>query len=377
VNGQVAVIGGGIGGLSTALALHRRGIDCAVYERAPEIHEIGSAIGIWPSAIRVFDRLGVGDAVRALGGAWTYGGLRRYDGKYLMRYTSEQFAARLGEPMIGVHRGELQALLLNALPDGMTHTNKELASFDDHGGGVTARFVDGTSIETPVLIAADGRRSSVRTTLFGTGELHDCGVMGWRGTPSPAPAGSDWNEFTGEFWGPDGRFGVLPIGGGRVCWFGVARQFRSGGLDEVAERFGAWAHPIPALIAATNEEHVWRDRLDDMWPRMRWTKGRVALLGDAAHPMTPDLGLGACIAIMDAEVLAEELAGGADTADALRRYNKRRRRKAAKVVLAARAMTMGARSENPAAVRARIRLMALGPPPSIMLRQFKFLADGP
>lgn len=373
----IAIIGGGIGGLSTALALHRRGIDCSVYERAPEIHEVGSAIGLWPSALRVFDGLGIGDDVRALGGKWRYGGLRRSDGRYLMKYTAEQFAERLGEPMLGVHRGELQALLLHSLPDDMTHTAKELASFDDHRDGVTARFVDGTKIETPALVAADGRRSTVRSELFGSADLHDCGVMGWRGTPAPAPPGSDWDEFVGEFWGPEGRFGILSIGGGRVCWFGVARQFRSGKLDEVTERFGHWAYPIPQLIAATSEEHVWRDRLDDLWPRLRWTKGRVALLGDAAHPMTPDLGLGACLAIMDAAVIAEELAKGADVAHALKRYNKRRRAKTATVVAVARAMTIGTRSENPTSVRVRSRLASFGPPPAIMLRQFKFLADGP
>ena len=134
-----------------------------------------------------------------------------------------------------------------------------------------------------------------------------------------APPGSDWHRIIGETWGPDGRFGIVPISGGRVTWYAAARRFRNGGgLDEVAERFCRWHHPIPELIAATDPANVWSDVFDDLLPRRRWVNDRVALLGDAAHPMTPDLGQGACQAILDAWVLGEELAATSDVPSALR-----------------------------------------------------------
>jgi 2-polyprenyl-6-methoxyphenol hydroxylase-like FAD-dependent oxidoreductase len=358
VDGTVAVIGGGIGGLTAALALTHRGIRCEVHERAPELHEIGAGLGVWPAPLRVYDRLGIGDDVRALSS------------------TAEEFAARLGEPTIGVHRGELQALLVRSLPNGVVRTGAECTNVTQHGGSVTIHFADGSTTEATAAIGADGRRSAVRRIVFGGRGLHDCRAVGWRGTVD-LPAGADWNDWTGESWGPGGRFGMLPIGGGRATWFAAARRFRTGGgLEEVAERFGTWHHPIPDLIAATDESRLWRDVIDDLWPRRRWSSGRVALLGDAAHPMTPDLGQGACQAILDAWVLADELAQEADVPAALRSYERRRRWRAGMVTLVARAATYGAMPESRLLVAARCRAASMAPA-SVALRQLAFVTGGP
>ncbi len=376
MDGVVAVIGGGIGGLTAALALTHRGIACEVHERAPELHEIGAGLGVWPAPLHVYDRLGIGDDVRALSSPWKFAGLRRSDGRYLVRYSAEEFAARLGEPTIGVHRGELQALLVRSLPAVVVRTGAECTDVVQHGDGVTIRFADDSAIEAAAAIGADGRRSAVRRLVFGGGDLHDCHAVGWRGTVVEPP-GADWNQFTGESWGRGGRFGMLPIGGGRATWFAAARRFRSGGgMDEIADRFGSWHHPIPELIAATDESHLWRDVIDDLWPRRRWAAGRVALLGDAAHPMTPDLGQGACQAILDAWVLADELASGADVPIALRSYERRRRWRAGMVTLVARGATYGARPESRLLVGARSRAAALAPA-SVVLRQLEFVMRGP
>jgi FAD-dependent urate hydroxylase len=377
MDGSVAVIGGGIGGLSTALALAHHGVRCTVYERAPELQEIGAGLGLWPAPLRVFDHLGIGDAVRALSGPWRDAGIRRADGRFLVRYTAEQFSARLGEPTIGVHRGELQALLLRSLPAGTVRTGAECVGLAEHASGVTVTMADGSTIEADVVIGADGRHSNVRRLAFGPRQLHNCRAVGWRGTAT-APPGSDWHQFTGETWGAGGRFGILPISDGRVTWYAAARRYRrGGGLDEVAERFGTWHHPIPALIAATGADQLWRDDIDDLRPLRRWTKGRVALLGDAAHPMTPDLGQGACQAILDAWVLAEEFAGAIDDhAAALRAYERRRRWRAGFVTLVARGATIGAGGEGAAAVGLRSRLASLAPA-SVMLRQLEFVTRGP
>jgi 2-polyprenyl-6-methoxyphenol hydroxylase-like FAD-dependent oxidoreductase len=376
MDGQVVVIGGGIGGLTTALALATRGIPVTVHERAPELHEIGAGLGLWPAPLRVFDRLGIGDAVRALSGPWSEAGLRRWDGRFLVRYTAEEFSARLGEPTIGVHRGELQALLLRSLPDGVVHTSHELVDLDEVGTTVTAHFAGGATVRGAALIGADGRRSTVRRHLFGDQPLHDCRSVGWRGTAT-APPGSDWHERIGETWGPGGRFGVLPISGNRVTWYAAAKELRNGGgIDELLGRFGSWHHPIPELIAATDPANLWWDALDDRRPSRRWVSGRIALLGDAAHPMTADLGQGACQAILDAEVLAEELDARANVTEALRAYERRRRWRAGAVTMIARGATVGARPESRVAVALRSRMASLMPA-SVMLRELELITRGP
>lgn len=372
----VAIIGGGIGGLAAAIALHRRGLPCAVYERAPALHEIGTGVALWPAALRVLDSMGVGDAVRALAGPWKLGGVRRADGRPILIYTVEEFTQVLGEPTAGVHRGELQAALVQALPEGILHTGKEAAEVAPRGGGVEVTFTDGSRVKAPVVIGADGRRSRVRSTVFGERPLHDLRSLSWRGTSSRGGT-LGWGDFAGEMWGRTGRFGILPIGADRVAWFAAIGRVRGDGpRQEILDRFGTWPSPVPELIDATPDDHIWIDGIDDRWPSSRWVRGSVALLGDAAHPMSPDLGQGACQAIMDAAVLAEELDRGAEPGVALRRYERRRRKRAAAVTLAARGSTVVARTERPTLVELRCR-MAGAAPRSAVLRQIRMISSGP
>ncbi|HUR78633.1 MAG TPA: FAD-dependent monooxygenase, partial [Acidimicrobiales bacterium] len=328
----VVIIGGGIGGLTTALTLLHHDIPCEVYERAPELHEVGSGVGLWPSAVRVFDRLGLGGAVRALSGDWTVTGVRSKSGRLLNGYTKDQFVKRFGEPLSGVHRGELQMLLAHALPDGVLHTGRECAGVDAHADRVEVRFVDGESALGRVVIAADGNRSVIRRTLFGDKPLRDLGMLGWRGTLVDPP---DFGGFSGEIWGNGASFGFLPMSGNRVSWFGGADGNPPATKDFLRERFADWHHPIPEVIDKTDDDMIWYDRLYDLLPRRDWVKGRVALLGDAAHPMSPFLGQGACQAVLDAWVVADELARGDGDEGALVRYQRRRWRLASVVQMAA------------------------------------------
>lgn len=368
MDGPVRILGGGIGGLTAALALRQRGIDCEVHERAPELAEIGAGLGLWPNALRVFDRLGIGDKVRSLSGPWEVAGLRRADGRYLLRYRPEEMAARLGEPTIGVHRGELQALLVNALPDGVLHLGQESVSVhDEPGGPVRVRFTDGTEVEAAAAIGADGRRSRVRAGLFGDRPLHQLRAVGWRGT-AREPQGAGWGLQIGETWSGKERFGILPISDGRVTWYAAAPSFlRGGGRDELLERFGHLHDPIPALIEATPDEAIWRDQIDDLFPMRRWVRGRVALMGDAAHPMTPDLGQGACHAVLDAWALAAALDDLGDPAVAFEHYQRTRRRSATKMVLIARTASASA-GKGGRIGNAMAESMVAALPPKLALR---------
>jgi len=353
MTGPVVVVGGGIGGLTTALGLVSRGIDVTVHERAPELCEIGAGLGVWPAPQAVFDRLGIGDKVLELAGPWKTAGLRRSDGSYIVRIPIEDLRARLGGATIGVHRAELQALLLGALPDGVVRTGQELVGLEEDGGSLTVTFADGTSTAAWAVVGADGLRSRTRELLFGPRRLRRCRMAAWRGTASPGDR--DWGNFAGETWGPTGRFGILPIAG-RVTWYAAARRFTNGaGKDELLRRFGDWHHPIPDLIAATEPDQIWCDQVHDIRPLRHWSKGRVTLLGDAAHAMTPDLGQGACQAILDAWALADALATHVDVLGAFDAYERARKGRARIVAMIARAMTNGA-GEGRAAVAIRSSL---------------------
>jgi 2-polyprenyl-6-methoxyphenol hydroxylase-like FAD-dependent oxidoreductase len=370
----VVIIGGGIGGLTTALSLLQHDIECAVYERAPELHEVGSGVGLWPSAVRVFDRVGLGDSVRALSGDWTVTGVRNKKGRLLSGYTKEQFVRRFGEPLSGVHRGELQMLLAGALPAGVLHTGYECAGVEAVGDRVEVRFVDRDPVVGRVVIAADGNRSVVRRTLFGDDKpLRDLGMLGWRGTLVDPP---DFGGFNGEIWGNGASFGFLPMSGNRVSWFGGADGSPPANKDFLRERFADWHDPIPEVIAKTDDDMIWYDRLYDLRPRREWVRGRVALLGDAAHPMSPFLGQGACQAVLDAWVVASELArSDGDDHAALVRYQKRRWRIASAVQLAAHGGVASARP-RPRWLQPLFEASVLAVPNPVSLRGLQLLARG-
>ena len=343
----VVVVGGGIGGLTTALALRKHGIECEVHERAPELNEIGAGVQLWPMALRALDRIGVGAEVRALAGAPTDFEIRRRDGHRVMQIGADRLSRRMGEPPIAVHRGELQAALLRAVGAGVVTTGREVAGAVPTADGAVVRFVDGSERRARAVIAADGRHSVIRSTLWGRARLHRCRVMGWRGT-APTPPGLEDKVVAGLTWGEGLEFGMLRIAGDRTTWFGVVPRFEDGGSKaELCRRFARFHAPIPELIEATPPDAIWRDHIDDLWPLRRWSRGAVALLGDAAHAMTPAFGLGACHAILDAEAVAGALAAHDDPVRAFRAYQRSRQRRVRVITLVARAGVAGPHSDRP------------------------------
>lgn len=366
------IVGGGIGGLTAALALQHHGVACEVYERAPELHEIGSGVGLWPGALRVLDRLGVGDAVRALTTRWELGGIRAGDGRFLVRYSGDHFARIFGERLAGVHRGELQQVLLRALPDGTVHTGHECVGVDAARAGAVVRFATGVDREARAVIGADGQRSVVRTTLFSDHPLNDTGITSWRGTVATQPG---WDTPTGETWGPGAVFGFLPISGGRLTWFGAEADAPAHDKGYLLERFGDWHAPIRQVIAATDDDQIWHDRIFDRRPLRRWVRGPVALLGDAAHPMTPAFGQGACQAIRDAWALGESLGSTSDVPAALRAYERRRRTQAVAVTGLAHLGIASAR-RKPRALQAASEAVTRAIPAGVVLRAMRPITGG-
>ncbi len=318
------VVGAGIGGVTVTSALAQAGWRVTLLERAPELGEVGAGISVWPGAMRVLDNLGVGEALRADTVATGPAGLRRPDGRWVARVDS----TRLDIPVM-VHRARLHEAILASVPDTVEiRTGVTVTDADPAGAVVTDA---GDRIAGDLVVAADGLRSVVRSALHPGPRPRYAGYTAYRGL---APAGTA--DGGGETWGRGSRFGYAPLSDGRIYWYATANTPPGRVVDahgDVVRRFTAWHDPIPALLAATPADAVLHNDVYDLpLPLAPFASGRVALLGDAAHAMTPNLGRGACAAIEDAAALTRLLGAYDEIATALTSYDAERRRPTATLI---------------------------------------------
>ena len=214
---KIAIIGGGIGGLTAAVAITRLGLAAEVYEQAPVLREVGAGVGLWPNAMTALEPIGLSGKVAQLTARVAGQGLRRPDGKWLMRIPGELMAKRWGAGFVLVHRAELQQLLAAELDPAVIHLGARFTGLEDNGHAVTARLADGQEVQADVLIGADGVHSIVRAALFGPAVLR---YRGYTAVRSVTPAGSVPLPRDGtETWGRGARFGLGPTSGERIIWY--------------------------------------------------------------------------------------------------------------------------------------------------------------
>ena len=295
------VIGAGIGGLAAAVALQKRGWDVTVLERAPKLDPVGAGLAVAPNALRVLDALGLGGRLRKLSALQGAAGIQRPDGRWITRTDAGKAAVRYGEPVIVMHRATLVDVLAEGLTPGTLRLGLPAEDVDPATGRVDT--ADGP-LTADLVVAADGLHSRVRGKLFPghPGPVYT-GVTSWR-IVVPHPGGK---LDLAETWGAGKVFGVTELGDGRVYCYATAPAPEGGSAEderaELLRTFAGWHEPIPALIRAATAV----TRTDIRWlarPLPRFDAGRVVMLGDAAHAMTPNLGQRACQAIEDAAVLA-------------------------------------------------------------------------
>lgn len=359
---HAVVAGAGIGGLTAAIALHRRGWHVTVCERAPEPPTTGAGIGLAPNALRALDTIGV-DAARAAGSAIpTTMGLRRSDGRWLTRADTADMAARYGMPPIAVPRPAFTAALAAALPPGAIRYGTAVTAVDDAAGSPTVSTAVGPDLSADLVVAADGIRSPLRRAYFPAhAGLNYIGETAWR-TVVDAP---DLRiSAMSETWGRGERFGVTPLSDGRLYLYATA-VVASGTQSadpraELRHRFGSWHDPIPALLDRVRRldptDVLQNDLYDLAAPLPSLHHGRVAWVGDAAHAMAPNLGQGGCQAIEDAVILAHLLPAGDSTDSvqaALAAYTAARRDRTDAVRVRARRVGRLGALRNPLAVAAR------------------------
>jgi 2-polyprenyl-6-methoxyphenol hydroxylase-like FAD-dependent oxidoreductase len=333
---RALVIGGGIGGLAAAVALRCVGLDVTLFEQAPAMRESGAGLTLWTNATRALRALGLDEPLRPLSTPLERGEVRAASGRLLAAIPLGDLGRRLGGPTVGVHRADLLALLAAAVPPAGVRLEHRLERFAQDEAGVTAHFAGGRAERGDLLVGADGIHSRVRAQLLGD-PLRYAGYVGWRGVARVGrpefPAGlSVWS------YGRGSQFGLIPIGGGRVFWFGTSSMAedeanRLGShRDELRARFRGWHDPIPEVIEAMDEGALVRTPIYDRPPAGRWGAGRVTLLGDSAHATTPTLGQGACLAIESALVLARRLRDTSSVAAALRLYEHERQGRTARII---------------------------------------------
>ncbi|MEU6234299.1 FAD-dependent monooxygenase [Kitasatospora sp. NPDC047058] len=380
---QAIVIGGGIGGLTAALALHRQGVPVTVHERAASLEPVGAGLALAPNALRALDRLGVGDRLRALATPHPAVGVRHPSGRWLARTGTAAFEAHFGDTIAAVARAEVIDALVDALPAGTVRTGSAAELVDPGDAGDPGAAGDPGSPGSPgrpgrpavvrtadgeatagLVVAADGIRSASRGLLFPhhPGPRYS-GFTTWRtivATPGRLPAAA------GEVWGRGRLAGIVPLARDRVYLYGAALApagARAADGDERAEllrHYGTWCAPVPELLAAADPARVLRH---DVWeladPLPAHHRGRVALLGDAAHAMCPFQGQGACQAVEDAVVLAAGVGPGADPAAGLPGYTAARLPRTTGIVTGSRRVGALIARRSPAAVLLRDTALAV------------------
>lgn len=307
---QIAIIGGGIGGLTAALALQQSGFESQVFEQAPELHDVGAAIAIWPNAMRVLERLQLVDKIIEKAGVMKEIRWLDQNGWLINRVSIPESVA--------LHRADLQHTLVRALPPSSLHLGHQLTDYTDRGDKIIATFANGHSAETDFLIAADGIHSRVRAQFINDGEPVDRGYTVWRGISATVLSAIPPATAV-EIHGRGKRFGIGPVGLGRVGWWATAN---AGHTDNLLQLFEGWYPPVLELIEATPVSSILKTGAFDRPPNKNWGRGRMTLLGDAIHPTTPNLGQGGCLAIEDAFVLARCFEKYGAVEEALRNYER-------------------------------------------------------
>jgi 2-polyprenyl-6-methoxyphenol hydroxylase-like FAD-dependent oxidoreductase len=361
----VVIAGAGIGGLALGAALAREGLPFEIFERAPALREVGAGLLVQAGPMLALRQLGLDAEVSRVGHEIRAGVVRTAGGALLGRTSLEGLAA----PTVALHRARLQAVLRAHVPDERVHTGRAVTGCEQDDGGVRVTLDDGASVTGALLVGADGLRSIVRPAVAGETPLRYAGYTSWRGV-APRDDLAPAQELC-EVLGRGLRFGVVPIGGGETYWFAVANA-PEGGRDEgdvragLLDRFAPLGEPAASLIAGTPPARILRTDIHDRAPVASWSRGRVVLLGDAAHPTTPNLGQGGGMAIEDAVVLAHHLAR-APHGEAIAAYERLRVRPTARVVVASRRLGRIAQAEG--AVVSWVRDLAMRATPAALMRR--------
>lgn len=336
---KVIIIGAGMGGLATGIALQQAGYKVEIYDRVRELRPAGAAISLWSNGVKVLNRLGLGPAIAQVGGQMDQMTYYNHQGEMLTSFSLQPLIDQVGQRPYPVTRTELQQLLLDAIVPGTIQLGAKCIGVEQDEQSVTAIFENGDRVTGDLLISADGTHSILRNYVVGkTLERRYVGYVNWNGlvpiSEDLAPKTS-WDLYVGHHQ----RASFMPVGGDRFYFFldvplpkgttGSAETHQ----QDLAIAFKDWAAPVQTLIQRLDPDTTNRVEIHDIEPLEKLVRGRVALIGDAAHSTAPDLGQGGCQALEDAWVLTNYLhTTNLSVVDALQRYESARLDRVADII---------------------------------------------
>jgi 2-heptyl-3-hydroxy-4(1H)-quinolone synthase len=378
VGKRVLIVGGGIGGLTLSGLLQGAGMEIDLVERAPQWRPVGAGITLGINATRILYAMGVGDRLVRSGSVLRRGAITDAKGRVLSGGNIEPLAARFGVPSIAIHRAALHEALLGAIDPSAVHLRlgSTVESLKNGADGVRAVLTGGAAERYDLVIGADGIHSRVRELAFGQTEPRYAGYTCWRFVIDANFEHDPSNAI--EMWGRGQRLGIVPIGGGRIYAFAVMnaprRSTELDGLDLEGFRrlFAGFGGLAPAVFARLrSKEELIRNDLEELH-LPRWQSGRILLIGDAAHAMTPNMGQGAAMAIEDALVLAGLLRSGAPIDHALERHVAERRARVDRIQ--SQSFRIGKLAQSSSRVVGALRDLAVRlAPESVLTRQVERL----
>lgn len=354
---KIIIVGGGIGGLTVAVALQQHGFEAHIYEAAPEIRPMGKGIWLPTNAMLVLGRLSIGEVIAAKGLPLERIELHDKTVGLLQAMDLQGIRQRYGQTTVSILRTDLQAGLVAALPQYTLHLSKRCSSVKQASNSVTVTFDDGTEVEGDIVIGADGIRSVVREAVVPKVALRYSGQTCYLGVADLALP-PKMARTVREIWGGQPRFGYSAVGAEKVYWFAPQTAEANSPtptsvIDSLRTIYSDFPHPVLELINHTPPEEIIRVDLHDFAPIDQWYTERVVLMGDAAHAMTPNLGQGGAQAIEDAYVLAETLHTSKTPETAFQMYTQIRQPKTRKIVTTAWQLGQVAHMANPWLRRAR------------------------
>lgn len=380
---KIIIIGAGIGGLSAGIGLKQAGFSVEVYDRVKEMRPVGAGISLWSNGVKVLNRLGLGKQIAQVGGQMDRMQYRTSTGELLNDIDLKPLIEEVGQRPYPVARADLQNMLVEAFADEI-HLDHQCVGVEQDEAGVTVYFENGYQARGDVLIAADGVRSILRDYVLAEKvEPRYRGYVNWNGlvpmSEDLAPE-NNWVIYVGEHK----RASLMPVGDRRFYFFfdvplpkGTPAH-PANYQAELLHHFQGWAEPVQQLIHRIDPERMARPEIHDVGPLPRFVRGRVALLGDAAHTTCPDLGQGGCQALEDALILAQALTTtNVSVEDALMRYERARLERAGAVVEKARKRAEMIHGIDPEATEKWYQQLATEDPLEVTKAIAKVIMAGP